>query len=248
MDSFIKKIFDGKGDVDEEVHLQFQKFSRGEFSGRAMIRAKNSKGKYTIATTSEYAKDLVMSLAEKLGEGKTQVTGALISALDLEGFDYKEKKSALGVRKYIIDSEMSGNELIDLCNKIQKAFFGLSFKVGESELKVQPKSPKSAKGASSQKKGGEKAKINFCKLKTSDENIIGNLIFDEEAKNFKDVEIKHLFIIEQIIMPTEEELSEKGVEKNDFAKIRELAKRKGKIIKELDVDGKKVKKELEFVV
>ena len=49
MDSFIKKIFEKN--VDELVHSQFIKFSKGEFENRAMIRGKNTKGTYTITTT-----------------------------------------------------------------------------------------------------------------------------------------------------------------------------------------------------
>ena len=70
MDCFIKKIFQRKIQGDELIHQQFQKFSKGEFPNRAMIRAKNSKGKFTISTTAEYAKDLVMNLAEKLEKYK----------------------------------------------------------------------------------------------------------------------------------------------------------------------------------
>ena len=36
--NFIKKIFDGN--IDESVHLQFQKFSKGEFRDRALIKAR----------------------------------------------------------------------------------------------------------------------------------------------------------------------------------------------------------------
>ncbi|GAG15615.1 unnamed protein product, partial [marine sediment metagenome] len=135
MDSFIKKIFEGNTENDELVHSHFTKFSKGEFPDRAMIRAKNTKGKYTISTTAEYAKDLIISLAEKLGDKTTTVSGAIISALDLEGFEYNERKMAMGVRKYMIyDKEMSGDEILSLCNKIQKAFFALSFNVGETSL------------------------------------------------------------------------------------------------------------------
>ena len=90
MSFFLKKIFEGeKIKEDKFVHLQFMKFSRGEFRDKAMLRLKNSSGKYTLDTTYEYARELVMALAEKLGDSKTLVTGALISALDLEGFEYK---------------------------------------------------------------------------------------------------------------------------------------------------------------
>ena len=75
MDNFIKKIFEHQG-IDDLVHSQFTKFSKGEFPDRAMIRAKNTKGKYTITTTSEYAKDLIISLAEKLGDKSTTINGS----------------------------------------------------------------------------------------------------------------------------------------------------------------------------
>jgi len=240
MDSFIKKIFDGK--EDNLVHQQFQKFSKGEFRNRAMIRIKNSGGKFTISTGPEYAKELITNFAEKLGSSKVLVTGALISALDLDGFDYKEKKNAIGVRKYIIESEMSGEEILELCNKIDKAFFGLSFTGDDFELKVTPKSPKSAKGSSSVKKEGEKAKIDFCKVKTSDASIVNSLIFEPEAKGFKNIEVAHNFIIEDIVIS--EELKNKS--ENDFARIREGALRKGKIIRRLNIEGKEVVKEIEF--
>ena len=219
MEFFIKKIFEGK--TDESVHLQFQKFSRGEFKGRAMIRIKNSGGKFNIDTTAEYARELVKIIAEKLGNNKTHVAGALISALQLEGLSYDGVSSAIGVKKYQLDRDMSG-------------------KVGEDELKIQTKSPKSSKGASSAKKNDEKAKIDFCRLKTTDLNILKALIFDKEAENFKVMEVKHDFIITDIVIPPEL----KG--EKDFEKVREGAHRKGKIIRYLDIDRKKIKKEIDF--
>ena len=237
MDSFIKKIFGGQK-ADESVHSQFTKFSRGEFPNRAMIRARNSSGKYTVSTTSEYAKDIILSLAEKLGSKISSVSGAIISALDLNGFEYDEKKMAMGVRKYMIyNKEMTGNEIIELCNKLEKAFFAISFSTEDTTLEITPKSPKSAKGVGSQKKENEKLKIDFIKIKTTDKDLIDNLIFDDEAKDFKKIEIKHDFKITGIVIPQGEK---------DFAKLRELAKRKGKIIRELDIDGKCMKKEKEF--
>jgi len=237
MDNFIKKIFDGQ-EADELVHSQFTKFSKGEFPDRAMVRAKNSSGKYTIATTSEYAKDLIITLAEKLGDKTTTINGAIISALDLEGFEYDERKMAMGVRKYMIyDKEMTGNEIIELCNKIEKAFFGLSFSTDDTDMKIAAKSPKSAKGASSQKNPDKKAKIDFVKIKTTDKELVDNLIFDDEAKDFKKIEIQHDIQVTDIIFPEGEK---------DFAKIREMAKRKGKITRRLDINGEEVVKEKEF--
>lgn len=238
MEFFIKKIFEGK--KDEWTHVQFQKFSRGEFKNRAMIRVKNSNGKFIIDTTSEYARELVRIMGEKLGSEETHVTGALISAFELTGFKYEGKSNAIGIKKYLIDRKFKGNEIVELCNNFPKAFFGLSFKVGDEELKIQTKSPKSSKSASSGKKEDEELKIDFCKLKTSDKKIVDGLLFDSEEKDFKKVEVKHDFIISDIVIPSELK------NEKDFAKVREKALRKGKIIRELNIDGKKIKKEAEF--
>lgn len=235
MDSFIKKIFDAK--IDNLVHSQFQKFSRGEFKDKAMLRLKNGSGKYSLDTTYEYAKELVMTLAEKLGNSKTHVTGALVSALDLSGFKYVEKKMAMGVRKYMIDMDMTGKEIIEICNSQPKAFIALSFNVGDDELKIQPKSPKSAKGVSSSKGEDADAKIDFCKLKTSDWQLIQGFIFEPELKNVKKAEIKHIFQITDIEIPKGE---------TDPLKMRENAKRKGKIIRQIKADESVTKKEHDF--
>ncbi len=242
MESFIKKIFSagGKQINEENIHFQFMKFSRGEFKDKAMLRMKNSAGKYTLDTTAEYAYDLIKMMAEKLGNNKTLVSGAVVSALDLTGFKYEEKKMAMGVRKYMINREMSGQEVLDLMKSAPKAFFGLSFNVGENELKVQPKSPKSAKGASSSKKEDADAKIDFCKLKTSDKTLVEPFLFDDEL-SAKKIEIKHDFLISEIVISPELK------KEKDFAKIREMALRKGKIIRKLDVEDVKSQKSVEFL-
>ena len=54
------------------------------------------------------------------------------------------------------------------------------------------------------------------------------------------MEIKHDFIINEIVIPDELK------NEKDFAKIREMSRRKGKIIRNLNIDGKDVKKEIEF--
>lgn len=238
MESFIKKIFDGK--IDEYVHIQFQKFSRGEFNERAMVRCKNSNGKYTIDTTSEYARELVRTFGEKLGNNKALVTGALVSALEISGIKFEGKSNVMGVKKYLINREMTGKEIVELCDTQLKAFIGLSFKVGEEELKVQAKSPKSAKGASSAKKEDADLKIDFCKVKTTDRNVVNSVVFDKELVNFKKVEIKHDFIISEIVIP------DSLKNEKDFAIVREKSLRKGKIVRYLNIDGTTVKKEAPF--
>tara|TARA_Y100000034_G_scaffold123040_1_gene169294 strand:- start:1354 stop:2049 length:696 start_codon:yes stop_codon:yes gene_type:complete len=230
--NFIKKIFERQ--VDDSVHLQFQKFSKGEFRNRAVIKAKQSKGKYSITTTAEFANELVKNLAGKLGEEKTNIIGVIVSTNDLTGeLDFQGKKQFQGVKQYIIDKEMSGNDITKLFERFPKAFFALSFSAEESVLKIKAKAPKSGKPG----KGNEKPKPDFCRLKTTNRELGQSFVF--EKPDFKNAEIIHNFIIEKIIFPEEEK---------DFAKIREMAKRKGKIIREAEIDGEKIVKEVEFEV
>jgi len=232
--NFIKKVFDG--DIDERVHLQFQKFSKGEFRNRALILAKKSKDKYSIITTAEFANEMVRIIAEKLGSEKTKVTGAIISTSDLKDkLDFKEIKQFQGVKKYMIDSEMSGEEIIELLDKFPKTFFALSFEVGGNKLKIKPKAPKSAKS----KNKDEKPKPDFCRLKTTDSELGKSFVF--EKPDFKEAEISHTFFIEEMVIPDEL----KG--EKDFSKVREMAKRKGKIVREAVIDGQEMKSEKEFV-
>lgn len=230
--NFIKKIFNEK--IDETVHLQFQKFSKGEFKYRALINAKKSGKKYTIKTTAEFANELVKIMAEKLGSQKTLITGVIVSTSDLkEELNPKEVKQFQGVKKYLIEKEMSGEEILGLIEKLPKAFFALTFSHGDNALKITPKAPKSGKPG----KKNEKPKVNFCTFKTTDSEIGRDFIF--EKSDFKKAEINHTFFIEEIIKPEGE---------TDFVKIRELAKKKGYIVREAEIDEEIIKNKKEFVI
>jgi hypothetical protein len=229
--NFIKKVF--IGGIDEEVHLQFQKFSRGEFLNRALVKAKRVKENYTIFTTAEFANELVRMVAQKLGERKTHVTGAVISTLDLDNeLKFKTKKQFMGIKQYVLDEHMSGNEILDLVGKLPKVFFALSFSSESGDiLKIKAKAPKSAKP----KTKDEAPKPDFCKLITNDEKIAKDFIW--EKGDFKDALIIHDFVVKEVIAPKDEK---------DFAVAREKAKRKGVIVRRMEIDGVKSAVEKEF--
>ncbi len=234
--NFIKKVADKN--FDEKVHLQFQKFSKGQFPNRALIEAKNSNGKYTIKTSAEFANELVKICAEKLGSEKTKVTGAIVSTSDLKNeLNFKEIKQFQGVKRYLIDSEMSGDEIISLLDKFPKTFFALTFNVPKDDtmLKIKPKAPKSGKPKNNK---DELPKPDFCNLKTTDRKLGDEFIF--ENTGFKKAQIRHDFLINGIEIP--EEL--KG--SDDFAKIREESKRVGKIMRKSIIDDIEKTLELDF--
>jgi hypothetical protein len=231
--NFIEKIFLNK--TDNLVHLQFQKFSRGIFDNRALINAKKTGSKYTIFMGPEFANELVREVAKKLGDNKTNVTGGIISTIDLTGkVEFSNKKQFQGVKNYSIDKEMNGNEIIKLIDEFPKAFFALSFKTKDTELKIKAKAPKSGKPKSKD----ESPKADFCKLITTDEDLGKGFVF--EKQNFKKADITHTFVIESIEIPEALKKSE------DFLLIREESKRKGKIIRNAEIDGEKIKKEVNF--
>ena len=237
MKFYINKIFNDE--VDDLAHLQFVKYSRGEFKYKAMVAVKaQAKGIFKIGTTAEYGNELVRYLAEKVGDDNVNVSGALLTTHNLDGeFDYDEKKNALGVKKYLLDREIKGSKIIELLDKFPKCFFGLSMKVGNTDLKIKPKSPKSPKPGN---KADSEIKIDFCKLKTDDVELVKNLVFD--ADNFKEVRISHTLMINEIIVSDELKKEANG----DYAMIKDMAKRKGKIVREMTVDGVESVKEKEF--
>jgi len=231
--NFMKKVFDGK--KDESTHLQFQKFSKGEFRFRAIIEAKKSKDKYTIKTSAEFARELVRDVAELLGNEKTNITGAIVSTSDLTGkIDFKEKKQFQGVKRYLIDKEMSGKEIIALLDEFPKTFFALTFNAGETKLKIKPKAPKSGKPG----KGDEAPKADFCSLKTTEKGLGGSFIFEKE--DFKTAKVNHTYFIENIIVP------DALKSEDDFAKVREMSNRAGRIVRNTEIDEVKATKETAF--
>ena len=237
MKFFTKTLFDGE--YDELAHIQLQKYSRGEFKYKAMVNAKHSKGKFSISTTPEYANELVRYLAIKLGDASCHVVGIIVSTRDLSGeLDFQDKKQFMGVKQYILNRDFTGNELLDLCNKLQNSFIGLSFSVGNTELKIKPKSPKSAKPST---KREEKPKVDFCKVKTNDLELVHALLFDIKT-SFKIAEVSHTIIINEVIITNEM----KKIAGDNFGQLRKMAKKKGILIRTLDVDGQVFIEEKKF--
>jgi len=233
MDSFIKKVFDKN--IDEGVRLQFMKFSRGEFKDRALVSVTKTAKGFSINTGPEYANALVRVIAEKItGEEKIKVTGAIVSTRDLTGeVEFKDKKQFQGVKRYLIDTEMSREEILNLCDNFPKSFLALSFSAGNAQLKIKPKAPKNAKAKNKE----EAPKVNFCRLKTPDAEIANGFTFG--LGNFKKVNIRYDFIITEIDIP-------KDIK--DQEEMREKSVRRGKIIRKIDIDGNESVKEVDFEI
>jgi hypothetical protein len=232
MDCFIGKIFHGHS--DELVHLQFQKFSRGSFRDRALVKASKSAKGFSVGTTAEYANDFVRLVAHKLGNNSADVSGVVVSTLNLKDkLPSTGLKQFMGIKQYVISGSMKGTDIISLLDNAPEGFFALTFNAGDTILKIKPKAPKSAKPSTSDKG----PKIDFCSLKTTDENLVKSILFDAPAA-WKSIEINHTFNITDIEVPTNAKTPED---------MRRLAKRKGTIVRKSVVDDKEHVSEKAFV-
>lgn len=232
MKFFTHKIVEGK--CDQLVHLQFLKYSKGLYEQKALVQGKKTKDGWNIGTSAEYANELVRAVAEEVGTDKTSVTGKIITTRDLS----KELPSATmsqfaGVKRYDLAQDLSGKEIITLCDQLPNAFFGLSFKSKQTELKIKPKAPKSGKPSSGDDE--EVPKADFCKIKTTNKTLAESLLVGAETA--KEFSIQHKYNITEIIPPKGE---------TDPAKMRELAIRKGTLTRMVTIDGKTTQKDYPF--
>jgi|SRR3989338_1049216 len=233
MDFFIHKMC--SGNIDSLTHLQFEKYSRGVFTDKAIVQAKFSKGNYSFVTTSEYAGDFVRACADELGSSMAKVEGVIISTKALpSNIQHQEISQFMGVKKYSISGEYSGDEIKSICDSVPRAFVALSFSTSNSELKIKPKAPKSAKPGKDSEDG---PKVDFCKLKTTNSEFAKKLFFD--VSEFKKAEVRHDFDIKDIEVPADEK---------DPVKMRERAVRKGVLVRKIKVDDKTERKEFPFSV
>jgi hypothetical protein len=218
MDCFIKKIFIRR--TDESIHRQFVRFGKGTFPGRAALNLVRGE-KIKLRGSFEYANDFV-SLVSELGDAK--FLGIILSKEELQGLTPK-KKSA------VLTYEVTGLSSGKIKEIAGKAYTMLLDAEGPGlSLKMKKKLPKPGKS------GEAKIDDKFCILEADAKfwNQIKEAFMFPECKKAK---VKHTYIIDEIEMPKGEK---------DFEKIRLLSKRKGKLVRKTEIDGKEGIKEIEF--
>jgi hypothetical protein len=230
--NFIKKIF--KDEVDEETHRQFSKFGKGVFDNRALVEI-YKKNQLKIKTGPEFVNEFVLYLINKLDK-PTLFKGAIMCKQELTNilpFDV-DIKQYMGIKKYLINQELTKEDILKVLEEAPKAYFLLSFNSNFGKFKCKVKSPKSGKPG----KDGEEPKADFCSFTTKNINFDKEFLFDVN-ENYNEVKINHTFKINSIEIPEEY--------KNDFKMAREFGKRKGKIVRKINIDGKEIIKEKEFI-
>jgi hypothetical protein len=229
--NFVKKIFTNQ--TDEPVHRQFIRFGKGDYKGRFLLGLRKSKN-IKLKSSFEFANDFVFLCS---AFGNCKVSGEVLSKQDISDFmsmnniqgDSETKKGGLFYKNNISSQEISG----ELLNKLaEESYFALLDIEGEDFiLKIKKKLPKPGKNEG-------KIDDKFCQLEV--DNKYHQMIKDDffwDMPDAKKINVKHEVVIDRIVMPEGEK---------DFAKIRELAKRAGKLIRIGDADGKEVRNEVGF--
>jgi hypothetical protein len=219
MDCFIKKIF--LEHCDEQVHRQFVRFGKGTFPGRAALNLQKGE-KIKLGGSFEFANDFV-NLASELGDAK--FSGGILSREEISELGGGKKKT--GVIGYAVEN-INSEKIKEIRDKVYTML--LDAEGPGISLKMKKKLPKP--GKSSELKIDDK----FCILEA-------DIKFWPQIRDFfmlpdcKKAKIFHTYCISEIILPKGEK---------DFSKIRELAKRKGKITRKMNIDGREEQKEKEF--
>ena len=178
----------------------------------------NKSKKIRVKASFELANDFVKFVQENGGE---KFSGKILTRTKLEGKEGKKKSG--GFVYEIEDSSLEGFD--------GAYFYLLDLKSDDIILKIKKKVPKPGKNEN-------KVDERFCSLELDLKYFdkIKEVFFWDipEGKKFK---IHHTFMINEITVPAGEE---------DPIKIRALGKRKGKMLRMMDVDGKETKKEVNF--
>jgi len=199
---------------DEESHRYFVRFGKGQYNRRFLISL-NRGAKIKIKASFELANDLVKFVDENK---EVKFSGAILSKEKIAGKEGKKKKGLLAY-------EISNSSIKEFENA-----YNYLLDVNDSDivLKIKKSLPKPGKNE-------EKIDDKFCSLEIDTKYWPAlKEAFFWDVPECKKAEIEHNLNISEIVMPKNEK---------DPVKIRELAKRKGIIVRKILCDGKEQKKE-----
>ena len=218
MECFIKKIFEGN--ADEQVHRQFVRFSRGSFLGRAALNLVK-KDRIKLGGSFEFANDFV-NLASELGDAR--FSGIILNRSEVSDLGAVKKKNSLS--EYNVQ-DISSEKI----KEIKNSYSMLLDADGQGfSLKMKKKLPKPGKS------GELKIDDKFCILEA-------DLRYWDKIKDFfmlpdcSRAKISHVYIIDEVVVDRNEK---------DFSKMRESARKRGKIVRKMIVDGQEIREEKSF--
>ena len=227
--NFIKKIYEKK--IDEKVHQKFIRYSIGEFEKEEFMIKKGSSF-VQIKAGFEYL-DVMFDLMSQCVKEDVSLNGIIITKNkiinELNEFGIQPKK--VTGKKYTIEEIMTSDKFREFVEKFNSCFLLLNLKSEKYSISVKKSIPKPGKLVE---------KFVTAKFDLKDLDLIKKeFLFDAEVDNFKDILIKNTYVIDEIIIP-------EGL-KNSPEEARLNSKRKGKILRKIDIDGKIEEKEMELL-
>ncbi len=226
----IKNIFNKK--IDDWTHNKFIRYSLGEFTKELFVIKITGKN-ITVQSGAEYL-DSMWDLFSKLIKSDVELKGVIVSKADivkdLEDFGIEIKKKV--GKKYTIETKLDAKKFKEFIEKFNQYALLLKLKSDVYILNVKKSLPKPGKVLE---------KFLTAKFAKDDLKFLTDeFLFDTKVDKFKKVEIKHTYVIENIDVPKQYE--------NDPAMARLKAIRIGKIIREINLDGKITKSEIQMKV
>jgi len=226
--NFIKNIYEKN--VDEKIHQKFIRYSTGEFEKEEFMIKKGSSF-VQIKAGFEYL-DVMFELIAQCVNEDVSLNGVIITKNkiinELNEFGIEPKK--VSGKKYTIEETMTSDKFKSFVNKFNSCSLLLKVKSGKYNISVKKSIPKPGKILE---------KFVTAKFELKDLDMIKKeFLFDIKVDNFKDISIKHTYIIDEIIIPDEF--------KNNPEQARLNAKRKGRITRKIDIDTKTEEKEIEL--
>jgi hypothetical protein len=222
--NFIKELCSGK--KGEYIHRQFVRYGKGEYE-RLLFSIKKGKN-LSIKSSFDFANEFVRIIAENIDEN-IQVSGKVVGSKDFESeWNFSSYSKRMGIFSGEVNEEFTPKKLKEFYDKFNTKTMLLNFKGEKYKLKTRNNPPKP----------GSDVKDDFCSAILPLE-LLGEFNFDF-GKDFLEAKIVHRLKIEDIAIPKEYV--------NDFAKARLYGIRKGKLIREIYLDGSKVIKEYKLEV
>ena len=214
--NFFVKEIFEKG-VSEAGHQHFVRYGKGNYKRRFLMNLRKGP-KVKIRGSFELANDFVTFVNENK---EVKFSGKILMKDKVDG--KKGKKKGGGFVYDVSESSLKEFE--------NAYFYLLDADADDIVLKIKKKIPKPGKSAN-------KIDDKFCSMDL-DLKYLDKVrdVFFWDVPNGKKVSIEHEIVINEIVLPKGED---------DPKKIRELAKRKGKIIRTINVDGEEITKETNF--
>ena len=206
------------GKGDEDSHKYFIRFGKGIYKKRFVLSYSRGS-KIKVRGSFEWANDFVNFVKER---GDVKFSGKILMKNKVAG---KEGRKKGGCFVY----EVSESKIEEFENAY---YYLLDANSGDIVLKIKKALPKPGKDS-------EKIDNKFCSLDLDTKywSALKEAFF-WDLGDCKKALIENELQISEIVMPS-------GID--DPAKVRELAGRKGKIIRRINCDGKENVKEYEFV-